>query len=185
MSNELSSNNPDLQQQTRTLLRLAVLTVSDRHNLETDDTGAAVCRALTDEGHQLMHRAIVADNRYQIRAVVSTLIADHQCQVIVLCGGTGLSTKNSTIAAISPLFDREIPGFGELFRHLSFLQIGSAAMQSAATAGLANHTLICAMPGSRGAAMLACQQLLIPQLRADTKPCNFNSLLQTHTKRSC
>lgn len=168
---------------TESPLQVAVLTVSDKHDLDTDDTGTAVCRALADERHHLWHRAIVADNRYQIRAAVSALIADAQCQVVVLCGGTGFSAKNSTIAAISPLFDQEIPGFGELFRHLSFLQIGSAAMQSAASAGLANNTLLVAIPGSRGAAMLACQQLLLPQLRSSTTPCNFNHLLSKDTAR--
>ncbi len=159
-------------------VQLALLTVSDRHTAATDDTGAMLTQALQAQGHQLCQRLFVAENLYQIRATVSQLIADSQSQVILLCGGTGFHAKNCSVAAITPLFDREVPGFGELFRALSFQKIGSAALQSGAVAGIANQKLIFAVPGSMDAAKLAADQLIWPQLLAHTKPCNFTSLLR-------
>lgn len=171
-------------------LQLALITVSDRHyanhgadnhahnNANSADTGAMLSDTLQAQGHQLYQRLFVREDRYQIRAAVSALIADPACQVILLCGGTGFHAKNCTNEAISVLFDREIPGFGELFRQLSFAQIGSAALQSGAVAGIANQTLIFAMPGSRDAAFLATEQLIWPQLQAHTSPCNFTGLLR-------
>lgn len=159
-------------------LQLAVLTISNRHTLETDDTGSWLSLTLQQQGHQLCQRSIVAEDRYQIRAAVSTLIADAHCQVILLTGGTGFHAKNCTVAAIAPLFDREIVGFGELFRSLCYQKIGSAALQSGAIAGIANQKLIFAVPGSADATQLAAQQLIWPQLMAHTKPCNFTSMLR-------
>ncbi len=158
-------------------LQLALLTISNRHTEATDDSGGMLIQALQQQGHQLYQRHFVPEDRYQIRANVSKLIADAGCQVILLCGGTGFHAKNCTIDAIAPLFDREVPGFGELFRALSFQKIGSAALQSGAIAGIANQTLIFAIPGSLDAAQLAADQLIWPQLLAHTKPCNFTSLL--------
>lgn len=159
-------------------LQLALLTVSNRHTPVSDNTGLWLSQAAAQQGHQLCHRAIVPENCYQIRAAVSALIADATCQVMLLCGGTGFHRHNCTIAAITPLFDREIPGFGELFRFLSYQAIGSSALQSGAIAGLANQKLIFAMPGSLDAAQLAAEQLIWPQLSAQTKPCNFANLQQ-------
>ncbi|WP_051685971.1 molybdenum cofactor synthesis domain-containing protein [Rheinheimera texasensis] len=159
-------------------LQLSVLTVSNRHTVDTDDTGIWLVNALQQQGHQLNQRCIAEENIYQIRAAVSALIADVQTQVILLCGGTGFHAKNCTVEAIAPLFDREIPGFGELFRTLSYQKIGSAALQSGAIAGIANQKLIFAMPGSVDAAQLAADQIIWPQLIAHTKPCNFTSLLR-------
>lgn len=159
-------------------LQLALLTISNRHTADTDDTGIWLHDAAVQQGHQVCRRTIVPENLYQIRAAVSTLIADTESQVILLCGGTGFHAKNCTVEAITPLFDRTIPGFGELFRALSFQKIGSAALQSGASAGIANQKLIFAIPGSADAAQLAAQQLIWPQLLAHTKPCNFTSLLR-------
>ncbi len=159
-------------------LQLALLTISNRHTEATDDSGTMLVQAAQQQGHQLCQRLFVREDRYQIRASVSNLIADASCQVILLCGGTGFHAKNCTIDAIVPLFDREVPGFGELFRALSFPKIGSAALQSGAIAGIANQTLIFAIPGSLDAAQLAADQLIWPQLLAHTKPCNFTSLLR-------
>lgn len=159
-------------------LQIALLSISNRHNLETDDTGVWLSNALQQQGHQLYQRGIVKEDLYQIRAAVSALIADAVSQVILLTGGTGFHAKNCTVAAVTPLFDREIPGFGELFRTLSYQKIGSAALQSGAIAGIANQKLIFAMPGSVDAAQLATEQIIWPQLIAHTKPCNFTSLLR-------
>jgi molybdopterin adenylyltransferase len=159
-------------------LQLAIVTVSNRHTIATDDTGEMLSNALQQQGHQLCQRVIVPENLYQIRAVVSQFIADTQSQVILLSGGTGFHAKNCTVQAITPLFDRDIPGFGELFRTLSFQKIGSAALQSGASAGIANQKLIFAIPGSADAAQLAVEQIIFPQLLAHTKPCNFTSLLR-------
>ncbi|WP_430458040.1 molybdenum cofactor synthesis domain-containing protein [Rheinheimera sp.] len=159
-------------------LQIALLTISNRHTLETDDTGMWLNNALQQQGHQLYQRGIVKEDLYQIRAAVSSLIADAVAQVILLAGGTGFHAKNCTVEAVTPLFDREIPGFGELFRTLSYQKIGSAALQSGAIAGIANQKLIFAIPGSVDAAHLAADQIIWPQLIAHTKPCNFTSLLR-------
>ncbi|WP_333797392.1 molybdenum cofactor synthesis domain-containing protein [Rheinheimera sp.] len=158
-------------------LSVVVLTVSSRHTPATDSSGDLICHLLQQAGHQLSHRAIVASDKYQIRAEVSRLLCENQHQVILLNGGTGFSADNCTVAAISALFDQQVPGFGELFRQLSFSDIGSAALQSNAVAGLANHKLLVAMPGSPSACELAMQQLVLPQLDARQGPCNFAPLL--------
>jgi len=174
-------------------LPMAVLTISNRHTSSTDSSGDLLCQLLSAAGHQLVHRAIVPSNLYQIRAVVSTLIADADCQVILMNGGTGFSPDNHTVAAVRGLFDNEVAGFGELFRQLSFTTIGSSALQSNAVAGLANQKLLVAMPGSPDACALAMQSLVLPQLDARQGPCNFvpllsapvNSLPFNQTEQSC
>lgn len=174
-------------------LPVAVLTISNRHNSSTDSSGDLLCRLLSEAGHQLVHRAIVPSNLYQIRAAVSALICDPDCQVILLNGGTGFSPDNFTVPALRVLFDQEVPGFGEIFRQLSFTTIGSAALQSNAVAGLANHKLLVAMPGSPSACTLAMQALVLPQLDARQGPCNFVPLLSAQdgsqptnkTEQSC
>lgn len=162
-------------------LQIALLTISNRHSADTDETGLWLIHALQQQGHQLAQRSIVPENLYQIRAAVCALIADDTTQVLLLCGGTGFHAKNCTVEAITPLFDREIAGFGELFRTLSYQKIGSAALQSGAVAGLANQKVVFAMPGSLDAARLAAEQLIWPQLMPHTKPCNFTSLLRRGT----
>lgn len=154
-------------------LQVAVLTISNRHTAATDSSGDVLCQLLQQAGHQLHQRQIVAANLYQIRAAVSLLLCDDACQVILLNGGTGFSADNCTLDAIKPLFDQSVAGFGELFRQLSFAQIGSASLQSRAEAGLANQRLIIAMPGSNNACTLAMQALILPQLDARQGPCNF------------
>lgn len=154
-------------------LTIAVLTISNRHTAESDSSGDLLCQLISDAGHLPLHRAIVPSALYQIRAAVSQLICDNNHQVILLSGGTGFAPDNCTVAAISVLFDQKVEGFGELFRQLSFADIGSAALQSNAVAGLANHKLLVAMPGSPSACQLAMQQLVLPQLDARQGPCNF------------
>ncbi|UQY45424.1 molybdenum cofactor biosynthesis protein B [Erwinia sp. PK3-005] len=161
-------------------LRIAVLTVSDRRDASDDTSGDYLREAVTEAGHQVLDHAIVADNLYRIRAVVSSWIASEDIQVILINGGTGFNSKNSTPEALLPLFDREIEGFGEVFRMLSWEEIGSSTLQSRAVAGLANQTLIFAMPGSTSACRTAWERIICEQLDARTRPCQFVS----HLKKS-
>ncbi len=154
-------------------LRIAVLTVSDTRQLDTDTSGQYLVDSLIAAGHELIERQIVKDDIYQLRAVVSDWIANPDIQVILTTGGTGFSGRDSTPEALSILFDKQIEGFGEMFRHFSLLEIGTSTIQSRAVAGMANRTLIFCMPGSTGACKTAWSTILQAQLNADTKPCNF------------
>ncbi|QUG76600.1 molybdenum cofactor biosynthesis protein B [Erwinia sp. E602] len=156
-------------------LNVAVLTVSDKHTAESDSSGIYLREALSEAGHQVVDRLIVADNRYQIRAAVSRWVASRDVQVVLINGGTGFNAKNSTPEALLPLFDREIEGFGELFRMVSFEDIGTSTLQSRAVGGIANQTLILAVPGSTSACQLAWERIIQEQLDARTGPCNFVS----------
>lgn len=161
---------------------IAVLTISNSRTAADDTSGDYLVEQITEIGHALHSRAIVADDLYQIRAVVSNFIADPQVQVVIMSGGTGFNIKNSTPEAIQPLFDKEIEGFGELFRMLSFQDIGSSSLQSRAIAGLANQTAIFALPGSTGACRLGREQLIQSQLDARHRPCNFMPHLVSNDK---
>ncbi|MCX2802717.1 molybdenum cofactor biosynthesis protein B [Microbulbifer thermotolerans] len=154
-------------------LNIAVLTVSDTRTENTDTSGQYLVDALQAAGHRLAHRCLVPDDIYRIRATVSQWIADAEVQVILVTGGTGFTERDSTPEALVPLFDKTVEGFGELFRHISFTDIGSSTVQSRAVAGLANHTLICCMPGSTGACRTAWEGILLEQLDARHRPCNF------------
>lgn len=154
-------------------LRIAVLTVSDTRQLDNDTSGQYLVDSLIAAGHQLIVRQIVKDDIYQLRAVVSDWIANPDIQVILTTGGTGFSGRDSTPEALSILFDKQIEGFGEMFRHFSLLEIGTSTIQSRAVAGMANRTLIFCMPGSTGACKTAWSTILQSQLDAATKPCNF------------
>lgn len=160
-------------------LNVAVLTVSDKHTAESDSSGSYLREALSEAGHQVVDRLIVADNRYQIRAAVSRWVASRDVQVVLINGGTGFNAKNSTPEALLPLFDREIEGFGELFRMVSFEDIGTSTLQSRAVGGIANQTLILAVPGSTSACQLAWERIIQEQLDARTRPCNFVSHVKT------
>jgi len=152
---------------------VALLTVSDSRG-EMDDTSSHyLAEAAKEQGHQIVDKQIVKNDRYMIRSVVSQWIADPNIQVVIVNGGTGFSDKNNTPEALSVLFDRDIDGFGELFRMLSYEDIGTSAIQSRAIAGLANHTLIFAVPGSTAACRLAWQKIIASQLDARHGPCNF------------
>lgn len=159
-------------------LQVAVLTVSDRRDASDDSSGDYLREAVTEAGHQVLDHAIVADNLYRIRAVVSSWIASDDIQVILINGGTGFNSKNSTPEALLPLFDREIEGFGEVFRMLSWEEIGTSTLQSRAVAGMANQTLIFAMPGSTSACRTAWERIICEQLDARTRPCQFVSHLK-------
>lgn len=154
-------------------LSIAVLTVSDTRQLENDTSGSYLCDTLTSTGHNLAARALVKDDIYQIRAQVSQWIAHTDIQVILITGGTGFTARDSTPEAITPLLDKHIEGFGELFRQLSYQEIGTSTIQSRALAGLANRTLICCLPGSTGACRTGWEKIIAAQLDARQGPCNF------------
>ena len=158
------------------VLRLCVLTVSDSRTLAEDTSGDYLAQALTDAGHALLERALLPDDRYQLRALVSRWIADPRVDGILVTGGTGFTGRDSTPEALLPLLDKEMPGFGELFRALSFEDIGTSTLQSRAFAGLANGTFLFALPGSTSACRTAWDGIVRAQLDARTRPCNLASL---------
>ncbi|MCB1589569.1 MAG: molybdenum cofactor biosynthesis protein B [Xanthomonadales bacterium] len=157
-------------------LSIAVLTVSDSRSLDQDSSGDYLCRALADAGHRLHQRLLLPDDRYALRAAVSQWIAEPTCDGVLLTGGTGFTGRDSTPEAIAPLLDKDMPGFGELFRALSFEEIGTSSLQSRAMAGLANGTFIFCLPGSTGACRTAWEKLLRAQLDSRTRPCNLVGL---------
>jgi molybdopterin adenylyltransferase len=159
-------------------LAVAVLTVSDTRSEENDSSGHYLVEALTQAGHQLAAKAIVIDDVYQIRARLSAWIADAEVNAVLVTGGTGFSGRDSTPEAVRPLFDKDVEGFGETFRALSFEEIGSSTIQSRALAGFANNTVIFCMPGSTGACRTAWTGLIRDQLDSTFRPCNFVGVLK-------
>lgn len=159
-------------------IRVAILTVSSRRGEEDDTSGHWLRDAALDVGHTVVDKAIVKENRYAIRAQVSAWIACDEVQVVLINGGTGLTDGDQVPEALLPLFDREIEGFGEVFRMLSFEEIGTSTLQSRALAGIANRTLIFAMPGSTKACRTAWDNIIAPQLDARTRPCHFHPHLK-------
>ncbi|MDC1502066.1 molybdenum cofactor biosynthesis protein B [Gammaproteobacteria bacterium] len=154
-------------------LQIAVVTVSDTRTEETDRSGAVLVQRLGAAGHVLCHKSIVNDDVYQLRAEVSRLIADPGVQAILMTGGTGFTPRDNTQAAIQPLFDVAIEGFGELFRQLSYAEIGTSTIQSRAFAGIANDVIIFCLPGSPGACATGWDSVIAEQLDSSHKPCNF------------
>jgi len=154
-------------------LTIAVLTVSDTRSLEEDSSGQLLQDRLTEAGHQLAERVLIPDDIYRLRAEVSRWIADPQVQAVLVTGGTGFTDRDSTPEALLPLFDKQVEGFGELFRQISFNEIGTSTVQSRAVAGIANHTLVFCMPGSTNACRTAWDNIVGEQLDARTRPCNF------------
>lgn len=157
-------------------LNISVLTISDTRTLENDRSGQTLIERLIKTGHRLAERAIVSDNIYRIRAAVSNWIVDGKTQVILTTGGTGVTGRDGTPEAIQPLLDKELIGFGELFRAVSFKKIGSSSMQSRCLAGVANGKYLFCVPGSVDACETAWDELLITQLDARFEPCNFAKL---------
>jgi molybdenum cofactor biosynthesis protein B len=154
-------------------LRIAVLTVSDTRTIETDSSGQTLINHLEEAGHALAERAIVIDDIYRIRAQLSQWIIDPLVQVVLVTGGTGFTARDNTPQAVVPLLDKHVEGFGELFRQVSVLEIGTSSLQSRALAGFANSTLICCLPGSPNACRTGWQKILGEQLDSRTRPCNF------------
>ena len=158
-------------------IRIAVMTVSDTRTLEDDRSGAVLIERLEAAGHSLVARQIIRDEIQIIRAQLSAWIADPEVQVVLATGGTGLTARDVTPEALAPLITKPIPGFGELFRWLSYAEIGTSTIQSRAEAGLCEQTLVFALPGSPGACRTAWDQILAQQLDVRHRPCNFPELL--------
>jgi len=158
-------------------LNIAVLTVSDTRSYENDTSGQTLVDALEETGHKLIDRNLIPDDIYQMRAVVSQWIANPEVQAVIVTGGTGFTDRDSTPEALSPLFDKEVKGFGELFRQVSYDEIGSSTIQSRALAGLVNSTVIFCLPGSTGACRTGWNKIIKEQLDSTHRPCNFVGLL--------
>jgi molybdenum cofactor biosynthesis protein B len=160
-------------------LNICVLTVSDTRTAENDTSGDYLALSLGQAGHRLHERRIVKDNRYLMRAIVAAWIADEGVSGVIVTGtgGTGFTGRDSTPEAILPLLDKEMPGFGEMFRAVSFEEIGTSTMQSRAFAGLSNNTFVFCLPGSTSACRTAWEKLIRWQLDATTKPCNLATLM--------
>lgn len=158
-------------------LRIAVLTVSDTRTEETDTSGKTLAERVTKAGHHVAEKTIVPDDIYKIRAVVSRWIADPDIQVVVSTGGTGVTGRDGTPEAIQPLLDKQIEGFGETFRAISFDEIKTSTIQSRAIAGVANGTYVFCLPGSSGACRTGWDQLIEAQLDYRTRPCNLVELM--------
>ena len=166
-------------------LNIAVLTVSDTRDESNDSSGKYLADNLRLAGHVLASKRIVIDDVYQIRAAVSQWIASENVQVILITGGTGFTDRDSTPEAITPLMDKMVDGFGELFRQISFQQIGTSTIQSRAISGLANNTLLFCMPGSTNACRTAWESILLSQLDARHGPCNFVPHLKIPQAKPC
>lgn len=160
-----------------TPLGIAVLTVSDTRGFDEDGSGDLLVKHLSESGHSLVERRIVSDDIYQVCAVVSEWIARIDIHAILVNGGTGFTARDTTPEALMPLFDKAIEGYGELFRHYSLQTIGTATIQSRAVAGVANQTMMFAMPGSPKACALAWDKIIALQLDSRTRPCNFAAMV--------
>jgi molybdenum cofactor biosynthesis protein B len=158
-------------------LAIAVLTVSDSRTEATDSSGRLLVDRLIAAGHRLAEKAIVADDIYCIRAVVSRWIAEEAVNALITTGGTGVTGRDGTPEAVAPLLDKKISGFGELFRRLSWEQIGTSTIQSRCLAGVANGTYLFVLPGSSNACRTAWDQLISAQLDYRTRPCNLVELM--------
>ena len=158
---------------TRRFLKIAVLTISDTRCFQTDSSGSWLQEAIENDGHELVDRKIVVDDIYQMRAIASNWIADEDIEVVITTGGTGFTGRDSTPEALAPIFDKHIEGFGELFRQLSYDEIGTSTVQSRCLAGLANRTAIFCLPGSTGACKTGWNGIIREQLDSTFEPCNF------------
>lgn len=154
-------------------LNIAIMVVSDSRTETTDTSGKTLVDRLSEAGHRCADKAIIADDIYLIRAKLSTWIADPSINAIITTGGTGVTGRDGTPEAVQPLLDKELTGFGEVFRSLSYDKIGTSTMQSRAIAGVANGHYIFCVPGSSGACRTAWDKLISAQLDYRTRPCNL------------
>ncbi|MCB1041402.1 MAG: molybdenum cofactor biosynthesis protein B [Acidobacteria bacterium] len=156
---------------------IAIVTVSDTRTLQDDRSGQLIEEKLRNAGHHIGERLVVKDDRVAIRNAVFSLVQQDQCAAIIVTGGTGFSARDVTPDAVQPLFEKHIPGFGELFRMLSYQEIGSSTIQSRADAGLCGNTLVFLLPGSTPACRLAMDAIILEQLDNRHKPCNFREIV--------
>ncbi|NVB80489.1 MAG: molybdenum cofactor biosynthesis protein B [Kofleriaceae bacterium] len=158
-------------------INIAVLTVSDTRTMENDTSGGYIVQRMTEAGHRIAAHVIIKDSEVGIRAQLAQWIADPRVDVVIATGGTGVTPRDVTPEALAPLVTKHIPGFGELFRQLSFADIGAATIQSRADAALCGQTYVFLLPGSTGGVKLGIDKILVSQLDHRTKPCNFVMLL--------
>ncbi len=158
-------------------VKIAVLTVSDTRTLDTDSSGKLAADLLAEAGHLIATREIVTDNRDKISAALGRFIADEEVEVVITTGGTGVTPRDVTPEALAPPIPKPIPGFGELFRWISYEEIGTSTVQSRAEAALCDQTYVFVLPGSTGAVRTAMTKILLQQLDYRHKPCNFVELL--------
>jgi len=166
-------------------LNIAILTVSDTRTEKTDTSGNLLVDKLKESGHVLSDKKIVIDDIYLIRAALSKWIADTSTQIVIITGGTGFTARDSTPEAVTPLLDKQVDGFGELFRQISFEQIGTSTIQSRALAGIANKTLIFCVPGSTNACRTAWDNIICSQVDSRQGPCNFAPQLKNIDFAAC
>lgn len=158
-------------------LNIAVLTVSDTRTMANDTSGALVQERAVEAGHRVVERHICRDEMEAIRSQMQAWVEDPAVDVVIVTGGTGLTRRDITPEAVAPLITKPIPGFGELFRSLSFAEIGTSTIQSRAEAGLAGATILFLLPGSTGACRLAMERIILPQLDRRQRPCNLAELM--------
>jgi molybdopterin adenylyltransferase len=159
-------------------VNVAVLTVSDTRTRENDTSGSAIVEALTAAGHRVTRRKIMPDDVVKLRSIFEEWIGDDpEVDVVISTGGTGITGRDVTPEALAPLVTKPIVGFGELFRHLSYAEIGASTIQSRAEGAMCRGKLVFLLPGSTGAVRLALSKILLPQLDARTRPCNFVELM--------
>ncbi len=158
-------------------LNVAVLTVSDTRTRENDTSGDLIQERLETAGHKVVSRVILRDDVEKLRAQLRAWIADKSVDAVISTGGTGLTKRDVTPEAFEPLFTKAIPGFGELFRWLSYGEIGTSTIESRALAGVADDTLVFCLPGSTGACRTGLDKIILPQLNATTAPCNLTEML--------
>ena len=164
-------------------LNIAVLTVSDTRDASTDTSGDILAKRISDDGHQLSARKIVRDDIPAIREIVSSWIGDGAVDVVITTGGTGLTGRDVTVEALSPLFEKTIDGFSVVFHNVSYESIGLSTLNSRATAGLARGTIIFALPGSNGAVKDGWDKVISHQLDARYRPCNLVDLMPRFMER--
>ena len=158
-------------------LKFYVLIITDTRNLRSDKSGKILEDRILKAGHKMLEKVFIKDNEKEIYNYLKKIINTTKSDVIILTGGTGLTGSDSTPEAVKKVFDKEIPGFGEIFRYLSFKKIGTSSLQSRATAGLAKDKFVFALPGSPNACIDAWDQILKFQLDSRTKPCNLVELI--------
>jgi molybdenum cofactor biosynthesis protein B len=169
------SNNPNEREFKP--LNIAIMTVSDTRTDADDKSGDTLVKLLTEAGHTLAEKRIVPDDIYQIRAAASRWIADNDINAIITTGGTGITGRDTTPEAVSVLFDKQIDGFGEVFRAVSYEEINTSTIQSRAVGGVANATFIFCLPGSTGACRTGWGKIISHQLDNRTRPCNLGELM--------
>ncbi len=166
-----------MEAETKKVVNIAVMTVSDTRTEADDKSGDTLVDRIEAAGHHLVEKRIVVDEIAQIQTALKQWIAEPRIDVVIATGGTGVTGRDVTPEAFEALYDKPIPGFGELFRMLSYESIKTSTMQSRATAGVANGTFLFALPGSTGACKDAWDQILVHQLDSTSKPCNLAQLM--------